>query len=92
MPEFDLITNRSTLMEAYPDFGQKFPECDLSHYGIKAADAEFIQKGITASDLKFEEGERAVISTVNDVIKARQVVAQFFPCHHNRLFRRVTLD
>ena len=71
MPEFDLITKRSTLMEAYPNFGKRFPSLDLSHYGIKADEAEFIQKGITSSDLKFEEGERAVVSTITTASKDR---------------------
>ena len=69
-PEFNLITKRSSLMEAFPNFGKRFLDLDLSQYGVKAEEAEFIQKGITSSDLKFEEGERAVISTITGVIRA----------------------
>jgi len=70
-----LVTKRAALNDAYPDLGQRFPELDISKYldehGIKADDAEFIQKGLVASDMKFEDGERAVIATITTTTKDR---------------------
>ena len=67
----DLITRCSTLKEAYPDFGQRFPDLDLKEYGLENDTAEFIQKGITPSDLQFKGDERAVVSTITTTSKDR---------------------
>jgi hypothetical protein len=53
----DLITQRMKLKEAFPNF-------DTSKYGIDKDKAEFIRKGYTP-ELKFVEGEKAVISYIN---------------------------
>ena len=72
MPEqIDLVTKRSTLIKAYPDFSQRFPDLDLTEYGLEKDTAEFIQKGITPDDLQFKEGERAVIATITTSKKDR---------------------
>ncbi len=73
--QMDFITQRMKLKDAYPDFGQAFPDVSLDKlekkYGLKEENLQFVRKGLTASDLRFDEDERAVISTITTNAKDR---------------------
>ena len=56
----DLITQRMKLKDAFPNFS------DIAQrYGLDKDKAEFIRKGYTPSEIKFVDGEKAVVSYIN---------------------------
>lgn len=55
-----LITHSTKLKDAFPDLAAEYGD-----------DAEFIRKGLTPSDLKVDEGERAIISYITTAAKDR---------------------
>ena len=56
----DLITQRMKLKDAFPNYS------DIAEkYGLDVDDAEFIRKGYIPSEIKFVDGEKAVISYIN---------------------------
>ena len=56
----DLITQRMKLKDAFPNFS------DIAQkYGVDGETAEFIRKGYTPSEIKFVDGEKAVVSYIN---------------------------
>ena len=56
----DLITQHMKLKDVFPDFS------DIAErYGIDKDEAEFIRKGYIPSDIKFVDGEKAVVSYIN---------------------------
>jgi len=74
MPMPELITQRFKLRDIYPDgiiVIDNKKEYDLvKHYKLPD-DVELIRKGVTPDDLKFEDGERAVISHITTGAKDR---------------------
>jgi len=56
----DLITQHMKLKDAFPNFS------DIAQrYGVDKDKAEFIRKGYTPTEIKFVEGEKAVVSYIN---------------------------
>ncbi len=56
----DLITQRLKLKDAFPNFS------DIARrYGVDRDKAEFIRKGYTPTEIKFVDGEKAVVSYIN---------------------------
>jgi len=68
----ELVTRRLKLRDAFPE---KFADICKEHE--IDADSEFVMKGLTPDDLKFEENERAVIShiTTDTVDRDHEIVS-----------------
>ena len=63
----DFITQRKKLKEAFPDLVHSIAD----QYGKKEEDLSLIRKGLVASKIEFQEGERAVISIISTGAKDR---------------------
>jgi len=64
LPKF--VTQEMTLKDVFSKLKEAYPESFdglCTEYDLKE-ETPYIRKGVTASDLKFEEGERAVISNI----------------------------
>lgn len=56
----DFITERLKLKDIFPDKAGTI----ATTLGVPVDDVEFIRKGLTADDVRFDEGEQAVITTI----------------------------
>lgn len=63
----ELVTQRLKLKDIRPDIADAISK----EYNISSEDLPLVRKGIVSSDLKFEEGERAVISYITTGAKDR---------------------
>jgi len=66
----DLITTRFKLKEIFPNIAAKM-EKTLKEHDVNPEEAEFIRKGIIPRDMRFEEGENAVVSYITTNTKDR---------------------
>jgi hypothetical protein len=63
----DLITQRLQLKTINPEWAKSI----AAQYNMKEDDVQLVRKGLIASDLQFEEGERAVVSYITTAAKDR---------------------
>jgi hypothetical protein len=62
-----LVTQAMTLKDIYPDLASQISK----DFGLEEGSIPFIRKGLTPSDMKFEEGERASIDYITTTSKDR---------------------
>lgn len=56
----DLMTQRLKLKDIFPKKAAEFAE----QMGVEEDAVEYVRKGLTAEDVRFEEGEQAVVTTI----------------------------
>jgi len=89
----DMITSRYKLKDMFPDIAGNISKT-LKEHDINPDNAEYIRKGLIPRDLRFEDGENAVIAYIttntkdrdNEVVEPKGAVLEHYLAHPVVLF------